>query len=187
MITLKELLKMSIEEIISSTHSLTLLKYYSKLYLNGTPPRTCAASQRKYYYKLKKDYQMKKEIIERTCAPKFEGRRYIPGVFKDGKLIAGHLHIDGSLLTDKQALEFLNLGVLTEKDFIQLPDGYEYVKPEIKEETKSEGFTENELLEVLEREDFNELSRVGKALKLFEKRGKKEDMITAIKDHISKL
>jgi hypothetical protein len=179
---------MSIEDIISSTHSLTLLKIYSKLYLNGTPPRTCEASLRKYYLELKKDYIMNKEILQRTCVPKFEGRRYIPGVFdNDGKLKCGHVHISGSTLTDKEAIEFLEAGVLTEKDFNKLPIGFENVKPEVKHKIETDEYTKEQLLQVIIREDFNELSKVGKTLELFDKRGKKEDMLQALKDHVSKL
>ena len=179
MLELKELLKMDIEEIISSVHSLTLLKYYSKIYVNGGEPRTCERSLRKYYKELKKNYKMDKMKINRVCVPIFEGIRYIPGVHdKDGKLIAGHLHINGSLLTDEQATEFLKLGILSEADFKKLP----YEKTEVKKKDKK-----TMLLEVIERGEFNELSKVGKELGLFEKRGKKEDMLEALENYVSEL
>lgn len=185
MIELKELLKMDIEEIISSVHSLTLLKYYSKLYLNGGQPRTCAASQKKYYLLMKKDYQMKKEIIERKCVPAFQGRRYIPGVFKDGKLIAGHLHIMGSTLTDAQAIMFLELGVLTKKDFAKLPDMKEEPKSEIKLEPESTELTTEEIYEIIKRDDYKELSKAAKDLGLIKTKASKESIIKALKYHIN--
>jgi hypothetical protein len=175
------IMKMSIEEIISSTHSLTLLKIYSKLYLNGGQPRTCAASMRKYYSEIKKNYEMAKEILNRTCVPKFTGRIYCPGVFKeiDGKkvLIAGHVHISPDHLTDEMASKYLEQGVLKKKHFLVLPG----------ESNELKEYTKEDLLEVIEREDFNELSRVGKDLELFEKRGKKEDMLAEIKEYVSTL
>lgn len=190
MLELKELLKMDIEDIISSVHSLTLLKLYSDLYMNGTEPRGCEDSQRKYYSQLKKDYQMKKQIIERTCVPKFEGRRYIPGVHnKDGKLIAGHLHVNGNILTDKQAIQFLNLGVLTKKDFIKLPKGFEEVKAETKAKDNKEAkpYTKDEIKELIEKDNYKKLSQAARDLGLIKTSANKEKTIEKLNDYLSKM
>jgi len=153
------ILSEKVEDVIASSLSLTLLKVYSRLYLNGGQPRTCSKSQREYYYKLKKDYDINKEQLERTCLPVFDGRRYVPGVFKDGVLVAGHLHIMGSLLTDKQAIDYLNNGVLKEKDFKILPKSYK-VELEIKK------YTIADVIDILDRDNYNELKKAAKALDL---------------------
>lgn len=174
---LGELLGMDIEDIISSVHSLTLLNIYSKLYLNGAQPRNCAASQRKYYNELKKDYKMKKEKIERTCIPAWEGRIYRPGVFKKGVLVAGHLHIMAGSLTDEQAKKHLKTGALKEKDFIRLPGE--------KKEISSKGYTSEELLDIIDNEDYNKALSAAKTLDLVKGSPKKEEVFDALKQFLS--
>jgi hypothetical protein len=178
MIDLKELLKKEVEEIISSTDSLALLKYYSDLYLNGSEPRTCEKSLRKYYSQLKKDYQMKKQVIERTCVPAFEGRKYIPGVFnKNKELVGGHLHIMSHLITDEMATDFLKKGILKEKDFKVLPEN----------KTESVEYTKENLLEVIEKDNYNKIIKVCKDLKLIEKKESKEVALNLLNEYVSKL
>ena len=174
---LDELLGMDIEDIISSVHSLTLLNIYSKLYLNGAQPRNCAASQRKYYNELKKDYKMKKEKIERTCIPAWEGRIYRPGIFKKGVLVAGHLHIMAGSLTDEQAKEHLKTGALKEKDFIRLPGE--------KTEVPKKEYTSEELLEIIEKGDHAIALRAAKVLDLVKGNPKKEEVFEALKQFLS--
>jgi len=174
---LKMLMSMSIEEIISSTHSLTLLKVYSKLYLNGTQPTGCEESLRKYYSEIKRDYKMKNEVLKRICIPAFDGRRYIPGAFDDnGKLIAGHMHIIGKDLTDKQAVKFLELGILSENDFIKLP----YEKKDEKEM-----YTKNDIIKIIEKDNYKELDKAARYLKLITKRESKENTLKALKDYLT--
>jgi hypothetical protein len=56
----------------------------------------------------------KLELQKRTCKPNFKGLRYIGGAF--------HGHYLAETLTDKQAVEMLNAGVLKETDFDVLPE-----------------------------------------------------------------
>ena len=115
----RELINKEFEEIINSSDSLKLLKYYSLLYMNGAQPRTCTKSQREYYTKLKIDGIMKAELYEeikaRTCKPKWKGLKFIPS---QGR------HFSNEFITDKQATSLLEKGVLKESDFIKLPDLY---------------------------------------------------------------
>ena len=171
---LEILLNMNIQDIIKSPeYSMSLLKIYSVLYLGGGQPRRCSNSQMKYYTELKKngmDKVNKKHILS------FEGRRYIPGIFKDGKFIGGHLHIDSKYLTDAKALELLKNGWLTEIDFKILPDGYE-PKKEIKKEVKKEPvkiekkadkkeYLFDEIKAALKKGDYHELNKVANSLGL---------------------
>jgi hypothetical protein len=172
---LNRLLKMDVEEIISSEHSLTLINIYSKLYLNGGQPKTCAASQRKYYANLKKDYKMAKEKLKRTCIPNWEGRKYIPGVFKKGVLVAGHLHIMGASLTDEKAKELLKQRALKEKDFIRLPG----------EKVEEVEYTEKDILDVIEADGFKEALKIAKSLDLVKGNPNKENVFGALKDYLS--
>lgn len=173
---IKLLLSMGVEEIISSRHSLTLLKLYSDLYLNGKAPRTCANSQRAYYIRIKRDYEMKKDELKQTHVLKFKGRRYIPGIFKDGVLVAGHLHINSEFLTDADALKYLKLGVLKQSDFVKLPEG---AKESKKEQTISE---------LIEEGDYNRMVKRAKKLKLFEgTTPKKPELIKLLEDHQKKV
>jgi hypothetical protein len=122
---LDKIMTMNVEEVIASPLSLDLLKLYSIIFLAGAQPRTCAASQREYYKKLKENYQMAKQKLTKTHMLNWAGRRYIPGVFdKAGKLVAGHLHIHSEYLTDEKAVEYLKIGALKEKDFAVLPESY---------------------------------------------------------------
>lgn len=176
---LNKIVHMSIEEIISSTHVVTLMKLYSKLYLNGSQPRSCEASLRKYHYELKRDYQMKKEIIERTCIPAWQGRRYIPGVWDKEKknLIAGHLHIHSEYITDEQATKFLKDGVLKEKDFIRLP-----LKEGQKHEAKE--YSKDELIDIIEKNDYNEMYQVARNFDLAKRKVSQDKLIELLKDYV---
>ncbi len=116
---LQELLKKDFGEIISSPDSLKLLKYYSILYLNGGQPKTCEASQREYYTQLQLTGIMKaeqyEEINKRTCKPKWVGLKFIPS---QGR------HFSNEFITDIQATQLLEKGVLKESDFEVLPNLY---------------------------------------------------------------
>jgi hypothetical protein len=172
----KKLMGMEVGEIISSAYTLNLLKLYSFLYLNGGAPRTCEKSIRKYYYQLKKDFEMNKNIIERTCVPAFEGRRYIPGVFdKEGKLIAGHLHIMGATLTDEEAKKLLDIGALKKSDFIRLPG----------EKTSAKEYNKEELLELVENGKYKDLAQAARDLGLIKTSANKEKTKEVISNYIS--
>lgn len=116
----KTILANDIQDIIKSPElSMLLLKTYSKLYLQGSAPRICERSQRRYYDQLKNTGIMKAELIEkiknRTLTPAWKGNKYSPKVFR---------HISDLYIHDKEACELLESGVLKESDFTKLPDGY---------------------------------------------------------------
>lgn len=104
---------------------------------------------------------MIEKILNRKCLPAFDGLKYIPGVFKDGKLVAGHLHIYGASLSDEQARELLKVGALKESDFITLPPVSE---------------PGSDLVDVIDRDDFNEMLKAAKSAGFTKKNPKKADI-----------
>ena len=116
--TVEKILSMEVEAVISSPASLDLLKCYSKLYLGGASPRTCAVSQRTYYDELKKTGINRAKRYDmaqiRTCEPKHKG------TFQ----VRNYGFVISSQMTDEQAIYMLNNKLLTESDFIKLPEGY---------------------------------------------------------------
>jgi len=168
---LEILLKMDIKDIIKSPeHSIKLLKIYSVLFLGGGQPRTCSKSQEKYFLELKKNGMQK---VTKKHILSFEGRRYIPGLFEDGILIAGHLHIDSKYTTDAKALELLNNGLLSVKDFQVLPDGYVkkvvpvITKKEVKAEPKEvQIYSIDEIKAALKKGSYHELNKIAIVLNL---------------------
>lgn len=121
----KNILSTDVEEVISTSMSLNLLRCYSVIYLNGAQPKTCAKSQRQYYNQLKINglemAQKKEETTERTCVPAWKGIKYVGQVKKEGKIVFAHGHINPDTLTDKEAKRLLDLGVLKKTDFKVLP------------------------------------------------------------------
>jgi hypothetical protein len=76
----KEILNNDVEVVIASPQlSLSLLRCYSILFLDGGKPRVCAVSQRSYYSKLKLKGMARAELIDkaknRTCKPAWRGLR----------------------------------------------------------------------------------------------------------------
>ena len=116
--TVEKILSMEVEAVISSPASLDLLKCYSKLYLGGASPRTCAVSQRTYYDELKKTGINRAKRYEmaqlRTCEPKHKGTI----------MVRGYGFVICSQMTDEVALYLLNNKLLNESDFIKLPESY---------------------------------------------------------------
>jgi len=136
----KTLIGSDIESILKDgTLSLSLLKCYSKIYLNGSQPRTCSKAMRGYHNKLKKDGMNKAQILqkvsERTCELVNKGLRYIPSI---------QTHIVDSMLYDEKAIQLLESGALRQSDFTKLPYHYqlkieaptEEVKKEVKQSIK---------------------------------------------------
>ena len=167
---LEVLLKMDIQDIIKSPeYSMSLLKIYSVLYLGGGQPKRCSRSQTIYHSELKKNGM---EKINKKHVLSFEGRRYIPGIFKDGKFVGGHLHIDSKYLTDVKALEYLRNGWLNENDFKVYPDGYvlkEIVKKEVKsieKQVDKKEYSFDEVKAALKKSDYHELNNVANYLGL---------------------
>lgn len=131
------------EDIISSDLSVNLLWAYSQLFLNGSEPSWCAKCMSRYYTEIQlKGTEMAINLVEaqnRTCIPKWKGLKYIQR--------AGR-HYDNTYITDVQAIELLNAGLIGEDQFTKLPDGY--IKnipvgfiPEVK--------IENEIIEIPEK------------------------------------
>lgn len=125
--TVEKILSMEVEAVISSPASLDLLKCYSKLYLGGASPRTCAVSQRTYYDELKKTGINRAKRYEmaqiRTCEPKHKG------TFQ----VRNYGFVISSQMTDEQAIYMLNNKLLTESDFIKLPQGYSQKQAKVAE------------------------------------------------------
>jgi hypothetical protein len=132
----KEVTDKSFEEVSASSTISKLLYVYSKLYLNGCPPKLCGKCHKKYYNQLKINGMEKAELLEkaknRTCKPFWKGNKYIP------KIVCRHY--SDQFITDEEAIMLLNKGLLNEKDFIKLPDGYKKIEEKIqkREEIKIE-------------------------------------------------
>lgn len=101
---------------IQKTDPLLIIEVWSKLFNNGEQCRMCIASQKKYYSDiLTKGIKMAeefKEIEKRTCVPTFKGLKYVAG--------KGHFLAD--TITDEDAIEMLEKGILKESDFKVLPE-----------------------------------------------------------------
>jgi len=133
---IKQIINLSFEEVVASSLSLKLLDCYSKLYLCGGQPKTCARSQRQYYCQLIKNgiemAQKFEEAKNRTCRPNWgtpqkPGIKYIPDTGR---------HWNSELLTDKEAQMLLDKGYVKSTDFEILP-----AKPEpVPEEKIQEQF-----------------------------------------------
>jgi hypothetical protein len=176
------IISMNVEEVINSSHSATLLKLYSICYLGGKQPRACAASQRKYYNQLKKNYKMSKEKLEKTHVLVHEKRFYIDPVKekKTGKLIGGHFHIHPNFLTDEQARKYLKSGELSKEDFIKLPDEKKEEKPEPVE------YSKEMLKEIVEGDNFNLMAKAARELKLVGVNPNKAQVTEALTGYINK-
>lgn len=106
-------------EVIASQASLDLIYCYSKLYLNGAQCSTCEVSMRKYYNELEKTGLVMAEKFDnlknRTCKPAWNGNKYIPKAAR---------HYSSEYITDDEAVDLLNRGILTANDFDTFPVGY---------------------------------------------------------------
>jgi hypothetical protein len=173
-----KIMSMSVEEVISSSHSITLLRLYRLLYLNGSTPRWCAASQRKYYEQLKKDYMKNKEKLEKKHVLAFSGRKYIPGVFKDGELVGGHLHISSENLTDLEAIELLKMGALKEKDFKVLPNS--------KAKKEAVEYSKEEIENAITEGKYQPMLKIAKDLKLVKGNANKETIENKLNEYLAK-
>lgn len=113
----KKILSKDIEEIISSSVSLDLLKCYSILYLNGGQPNSCELSQRKYYKQILFNGLQKAKLME-------EIKEKTHKIIRKGLLYAGKpfcKHFNLQTLTDKQAADLLEAGYLKKEHFTILP------------------------------------------------------------------
>lgn len=119
------LLSKEVGEILKSPDlTLSLLRIYSTLYLNGAAPGYCERSIRRYHTQLKIDGMFKIseniKVKERTLEPGWTGLRYYTALCT---------HISSETLTDEEAIKLLKTGVLKEADFKRLPDGYKKPEP----------------------------------------------------------
>lgn len=116
--TVKQLLSMEVATIISSPASLDLIKAYSKLYCNGALCRSCSEAQKEYYHQLKIDGLEKAKKYDmaqiRTCEPRHNGTI----------MVRNYGFVICSQMTDQVAIYLLTNNMLTESDFVKLPDGY---------------------------------------------------------------
>lgn len=107
-------------EVIASQASLDLIYCYSKLYLNGAQCSTCEVSMRKYYNELENTGLIMAEKFDnlknRTCKPAWNGNKYIPKAAR---------HYSSEYITDDEAVDLLNRGILTANDFDTLPGDYD--------------------------------------------------------------
>lgn len=98
---------------------LPMLKIYSFLYLDGKAPSGCGKVQRDYWNTLcirndiNKLIDNMKKIIERTNVPAWKNIKFFS---KLGK------HVNANLLTDEDAIKYLEAGYLSKEDFIKLPE-----------------------------------------------------------------
>jgi hypothetical protein len=181
--TLKELLTKDIQDIIKSPELSTfLLRTYSELYLNRRPPRFCAKSQTKYFNELKINGM---EKAKRINVPNFTGLKYIPTIVVDGKMVTIHQHISPEHLTDAKATELLKSGALKESDFKVLP--YEKKEVEIiykeKEDVK-QTYTIDEVISILNENDYKKKIALGKALGLVKGNVKETKINQKLNDYI---
>lgn len=112
-----QILSMDIGEIVSSPMSLTLLKVYSILYLNGGQPHSCEKSQKEYYKRLQKDGLQKAIEMENL-------EKNIHKLNKKGLMYVGKpfcKHFDLQKLTDQEAITLIEKGYLREDQFEVLP------------------------------------------------------------------
>jgi len=113
---LNEVLSKTFEEVNASSLVLKLIKIYSILYLNGNQSSYCSKCLKKYYTELQINGQNKmkdlQEIQNRTLIPNWNGLKYIHSLGK---------HINSETITDKEAIEYLTKGNLTESMFKKLP------------------------------------------------------------------
>lgn len=120
----KEIISKDFEEIYTSSLSLRLLDIYSKLYLNGSQPKYCKASQLSYYNRLLVDGINKAiimdDVLKKTHKTDKVGLMYVGKPFCK--------HYDLANMTDKDATNLLQSGWLKEKDFSKLPDLYKEEK-----------------------------------------------------------
>lgn len=110
--------------------TLLLLKTYAYLYLGKSAPNFCERCLKNYYNTIKMNglerLKLIEEVEKRTCKPSFKGLQYFHGA---------HKHINPDWLTDAEALDYLNRGIMLPEHFEILPNGYntEPIKPETNE------------------------------------------------------
>lgn len=106
---------LTFNEIISSENVMLLLTTYSALYLNNQAPSYCERCMIGYYEQILKEGTERAILImeakNRTLIPNWDGIKYINGSF-----------FDSSTITDNQAIQAIEKGVLKEKHFKKMPE-----------------------------------------------------------------
>lgn len=98
---------------------LPMLKVYSFIFLNGKQPSGCGKVQTSYWNDLfiRNDYtkliDMINKAVNRTNVPAWKNIKFFS---KLGK------HVNANLLTDEDAIKYLEAGYLSKEDFIKLPE-----------------------------------------------------------------
>ena len=121
----KEVINATFEEVNSSSLVLKLLDAYSKLFANGAQLGGCSLCLRDYYNQLKqKGLEMAEkyeQVQVRTCKPAWNGLWLINAAAR---------HYNSEWITDEEAIDLLNRGIVKESDFEVLPENY---KPAVEE------------------------------------------------------
>lgn len=97
---------------------LPFLKLYSFVYLHGGQPSGCGKIQRGYWNQFfvmnnyKQLLDMVNKAVNRTCVPAWKNIKFF---VKLGK------HVSANLITDEQAIEYIEKGIMSKDDFLTLP------------------------------------------------------------------
>lgn len=132
---IREIISKDFEEIYTSSLSLKLLSIYSQLFFDGKQPKYCKVSQKKYYGIICHEGIKRYKEMEKN-KPTFKTKR--TGIMYVGQPFCKHFNLE--LMSDKDATELIQKGVLKEKDFSKLPDLYKEekkIEAEIKKEEKA--------------------------------------------------
>jgi len=98
---------------------LPFLKMYSFVFLDGKTPSACGKVQRTYWVDFfeRNNYlklvDMINKAVNRTNVPAWKNIKFFS---KLGK------HVNANLLTDEDAIKYLEAGYLSKEDFIKLPE-----------------------------------------------------------------
>ena len=116
----REIIATDFDVIKSTSKSVLLLKVYSQLYLKGAQPKSCEKAMFNYYCQIKKNgLKMAKKMEEKRTN---KLRSNIKGLMYVGKPYCKHFNLE--FLSDKEAIDLLKLGVVKERDFIDLPENF---------------------------------------------------------------
>lgn len=117
--TIDNLLSHSIDEVLSTSLVLDLMKIMSIIKYNGANPPSCSKCLREFYSQLFKitneQIENMNKIKKRTLKPAWSGNKYKSKAAR---------HFNSNLITDEEAIEYLYLGIFQESEFLTLPENY---------------------------------------------------------------